>query len=110
MYGWSEEIVRTAVESVPEEILENEKVRGALEYLGSWIDQYSEYIEPNGDHYNDVVAEAERDGADAVMDWYRSMLADALHRQKMFGEVFDLQGFIDLQGTTTVAEVLEEAR
>jgi hypothetical protein len=110
MYGWSEEIVRTAVESVPEEILENEKVRGALEYLGSWIDQYSEYIEPHGDHYNNVVAEAELEGADAVMDWYRSMLADALHRQKMFGEVFDLEGFIDLQGTITVAEVLEEAR
>jgi hypothetical protein len=110
MYGWSDEIVRTAVESVPEEILENEKVRGALEYLGSWIDQYSDYIEPHGDYYNDIVAEAERDGAVAVVERYQSMLADALHRQKMFGEEFDLQGFIDRLSTITVVEVLEGAR
>jgi len=28
----------------------------------------------------------------------------------MFGEVFDLEGFIDLQNKITVTEVLEEAR
>ena len=106
MYGWSEEIVRTAVESVPEEILENEKVRGALEYLGSWIDQYSDYIEPHGDYYNDIVAEAKRDGAVAVVERYQSMLAEALHRQKMFGEDFDLEGFIDQLSKIPIEEVL----
>ena len=52
----------------------------------------------------------EHQGAYAVVERYQSMLADALHRQKMFGEVFDLQGFIDLQNKITVTEVLEEAR
>ena len=106
MYGWSEEIIQTAVESVPEEILENEKVRGALEYLGSWIDQYSDYIEPHGDYYNDIVAEAQRDGAVAVVEKYQDMLAEALHRKKMFGEDFDLEGFIDQLSKIPIKEVL----
>ena len=106
MYGWSEEIIQTAVESVPEEILENEKVRGALEYLGSWIDQYSDYIEPHGDYYNDIVAEAQRDGAVAVVEKYQDMLAEALHRKKMFGEDFDLEGFIDQLSKIPIEEVL----
>jgi len=106
MYGWSEEIIQTAVESVPEEILENEKVRGALEYLGSWIDQYSDYIEPHGDYYNDIVAEAQRDGAHAVVEKYQDMLAEALHRKKMFGEDFDLEGFIDQLSKIPIEEVL----
>ena len=106
MYGWSEEIIQTAVESVPEEILENEKVRGALEYLGSWIDQYSDYIEPHGDYYNDIVAEAQRDGAVAVVEKYQDMLAEALHRKKMFGEDFDLEGFIDQLSKIPIEQVL----
>jgi hypothetical protein len=94
MYGWAGEIVRTAVESVPEEILENEKVREALEYLGSWIDQYSDYIEPNGDEYNDIVADAERDGAEKVQSRVVEILQEAEYRQRMFGTTVELSDLI----------------
>jgi len=91
MYGWSEEIVRTAVESVPEEILENEKVVEALEYLASWIDQYSDYIEPHGDEYEEIVARSERDGAYKVIE----VLRDAQYRYTMFGTEVDLASIIE---------------
>jgi len=94
MYGWANKIVRTAVESVPEEILENESVKSALEYLGSWIDQYSDYIEPHGDHYNDLVYEAERDGAYEVRSKVVDILKDAQYRQNLFGTQIDLGAII----------------
>ena len=94
MYGWSEEIVRTAVESVPEEILENEQVKAALEYLGAWIDQYSDYIEPHGDDYNDLVAESEREGAEVERSRVVEILTEAEYRQRMFGTTVELSELI----------------
>jgi hypothetical protein len=40
------------------------------------------------------------------MEWYQSILADALHWQKMYGRVFDLEGFIDEHKKISIGEVL----
>ena len=105
--GVSSEYVRNAVESVPEEVLGMESVARAFEYLGKTIDAYEDdWIDPASDYYAETIHGAERDGAVAVVERYQSMLADALHRQKMFGEEFDLQGFIDQLSTIPIEEVL----
>ena len=105
--GVSSEYLRNAVESVPEEVLGTESVAGAFEYLGKVIDSYEDnWIDPSSEVFEEHLDSAKHDGAVAVVERYQSMLADALHRQKMFGEEFDLQGFIDRLGTIPIEEVL----
>ena len=97
-------------DDMPEDLLGNPDVQKLIDNTRAVLEHFEDWIDPNSERYGEELHEARVSGADAVMDWYQSMLADALHRQKMFGEVFDLEGFIDLQNKITVTEVLEEAR
>jgi hypothetical protein len=56
------------------------------------------------------VWEAQREGAVSVAERYRIMLEEALYRQDLFGEQFDLRAFVERLSTITLDEVLEEAR
>ena len=107
----SGDYVRTAVESVPEKVLGMESVARAFEYLGKVIDNYEDnYIDPDSEGYKEELSDMERKGAEAVVERYQSMLEEALYRQRLFGEQFDLGGFIQKLSTTTIHEVLDEAR
>jgi len=97
-------------DDMPEDLLGNPDVQRLIDNAHSALSHFGGWIDPDSEVFEEHLDSAKLDGGHAVMERYQSMLADALHRQKMFGEVFDLQGFIDLQGTITVAEVLEEAR
>ena len=107
MYKVSDEVLGVAVESVSKAVLEMPEVQGALEYLADVIQQYENvWVDPDSEYYAETIHQAQRDGAVAVVERYQSMLADALHRQKMFGEDFDLQGFIDQLSKIPIEEVL----
>lgn len=104
------EITRNAFEGVPEEILEHEAVQNAIQYVDSWVDEFDRWIDPNSDYYAESLYEAQREGAVAVAERYRLMLEEALYRQDLFGERFDLRAFVERLSTITLDEVLEEAR
>jgi hypothetical protein len=104
------EITRNAFEGVPEKILEHESVRNAIEYLDSWADEFDRWIDPDSEGYNELVWESERSGAEAVAERYRMMLDEALYRQDLFGEQFDLRAFVERLSTITLNEVLEDSR
>ena len=107
----SGDYVRTAVESVPEEVLESEPVAQAFEYLGKVIDNYEDnWIDPESDYYREELHEMEQQGAYAVAEYYRETLEEALYRQKMFGTQFDLERFIDGLSGVSVQEVLDASR
>jgi hypothetical protein len=107
----SGDYVRCAVESVPEEVLGMESVGQAFEYLGSVIDSYQDnWIDPDSDYYRESLWEVRRDGAMSVVERYQLMLSEALYRQDLFGEEFDLRAFIERLSTISLTEVLEEAR
>jgi hypothetical protein len=107
----SGEYIRCAVESVPEEVLGMESVGRAFDYLGSVIDSYEDnWIDPDSDYYAESLWEAQREGAVSVAERYRIMLEEALYRQDLFGEQFDLRAFVERLSTITLDEVLEEAR
>lgn len=105
------EITRNAFEGVPEEILEHEAVQNAIGYVDSWVEEFeNNWIDPDSDYYRESLVEAQRDGAVAVAERYRLMLEEALYRQDLFGEQFDLRAFVERLSTITLDEVLEEAR
>jgi hypothetical protein len=105
------EITSTAFEGVPEEILEHEAVQKAVEYVDGWIEEFqNNWIDPNSEYYDNELYEARRDGAVSVVERYQSMLAEALYRQDLFGEQFDLRAFIDRLSTMKLDEVLEGSR
>lgn len=107
----SGDYVRTAVESVPEEVLGVEPVVEAFEYLGKVIDDYEDnWIDPDSDYYRESLWEAEHQGAYAVAEYYRKSLEDALYRQKMFGTQFDLERFLEGLHNVSVQEVLDASR
>ena len=97
-------------DDMPEDLLGNPDVQRLIDNAYKVLEHFDGFIDPDSDYYREELSNMEHQGAYAVVERYQSMLADALHRQKMFGEVFDLQGFIDLQNKITVTEVLEEAR
>jgi len=105
----SSDYVRTAVESVPQEILESESVARAFEYLGKVIDNYEyEWIDPDSDAYREELSDMEHKGAVAVAEYFRKTLEDALYRQKMFGTQFDLEQFAE--SMHDVQEALDASR
>jgi hypothetical protein len=104
------EITSNAFQGVPEEILEHEAVQDAIQYVDSWIEEFDSYIDPNSEGYHELVWECKRDGAEAVVDRYQSLLSEALYRQDLFGEKFDLRAFVDRLSVMPLNEVLEEAR
>jgi hypothetical protein len=104
------EITRNAFEGVPEEIVQHEAVQNAIEYLDSWADEFDRWIDPNSEYYDMQLHEAQREGAVSVAERYRSMLEEALYRQDLFGEQFDLRAFVERLSTITLDEVLEDAR
>ena len=109
MYEASE-IIEEATKGVPEEILENEKVEEAMTYLFSTLERLTDWIDPDSEHYAQDIYESRHDGAVAVAERYRLMLEEALYRQDLFGEQFDLRAFVERLSTITLDEVLEEAR
>ena len=104
------EIINTATQEIPEEIMDNEKVQGALQYLFDTVATLTDWIDPDSDGYRESLWEAERDGASAVAEYYRKSHEDALYRQKMFGTQFDLERFVEGLHGVTIGEVLDEAR
>jgi len=104
------EIINTATQEIPEEIMDNEQVQGALQYLFDTVATLTDWIDPDSDGYRENLLDAEQQGAYAVAEYYRKSLGDALYRQKMFGTQFDLERFIDGLYAVTVDEVLEESR
>ena len=99
-----------AFSSVPEEILEHEAVQNAMGYVDSWFEEFeNNWIDPESDYYRESVWESKHEGAVAVAERYRMMLEEALYRQDLFGEQFDLRAFIQKLSTMTVNEVLEDA-
>ena len=100
-----------AFSDVPEEILEHEAVQNAIGYVDSWFEEFeNNWIDPDSDYYRESLWETRRDGAVAVAERYQSMLAEALYRQDLFGEQFDLRAFVERLGTIRLDEVLEDAR
>ncbi len=105
------EITMNAFDSVPDEILEHEAVQDAMRYVDCWVDEFqNNWIDPDSDYYRESLWEAQREGAVSVAERYRIMLDEALYRQDLFGEQFDLRAFIERLSTITLDEVLEEAR
>ena len=103
------EITRNAFDGVPEEIMAHEAVQSAVQYVDSWIEEFDKYIDPDSDGYREELWEARHDGAVSVAERYRTMLEEALYRQDLFGEQFDLRAFVERLSTITLNEVLEEA-
>jgi hypothetical protein len=100
-----------AFSALPEEILEHEAVQNAMGYVDSWFEEFeNNWIDPESDYYRESVWEAQREGAVSVAERYRIMLEEALYRQDLFGEQFDLRAFVERLSTITLDEVLEEAR
>lgn len=104
------EIIDTATREIPEEIMDNQEVQGALQYLFDTVAVLTDWIDPDSDAYREELSDMEQQGAFAVAEYYRKSLEDALYRQKMFGTQFDLERFLDGLHEVTVAEVLEESR
>ena len=100
------DIIDEATREVPEEIMDSEQVENAFQHLFNVLSTVTDWIDPDSEVFEEHLDSAKRDGAVAVVERYQSMLADALHRQKMFGEVFDLQGFIDQLSRIPIEEVL----
>lgn len=103
------EITMNAFDGVPEEIMAHEAVQSAVQYVDSWIEEFDSYIDPESDGYREELWEAKRDGAVAVVERYQSLLGEALYRQDLFGEQFDLRAFVERLSTIMLNEVLEEA-
>lgn len=100
-----------AFSGVPEKILEHEAVQNAMGYVDSWFEEFeNNWIDPESDYYRESLWEAQREGAVSVAERYRIMLEEALYRQDLFGEQFDLRAFVERLSTITLDEVLEEAR
>jgi len=105
------EITMNAFDSVPDEIMAHESVQQAMRYVDGWVYEFeNNWIDPNSDYYAESLWEAQREGAVSVAERYRIMLDEALYRQDLFGEQFDLRAFIERLSTITLDEVLEEAR
>lgn len=104
------DIINEATRDIPEAIMDNQEVQGALQYLFDTVATLTDWIDPDSDGYREDLYDAERRGAEAVVERYQSMLADAVYRQQLFGEQFDLERFVDTLSTTPIHEVLEEAR
>jgi len=104
------EIINTATQEIPEEIMDNEQVQGALQYLFDTVATLTDWIDPDSDGYREELSDMEYKGAVAVAEYYRTALEDALYRQRMFGTQFDLERFLDGLHHVSVQEVLDEAR
>jgi len=94
-YDIAYEIVNEATREVPEKILDNPELNKALGYLADVIAEYSDFINPNSEEMEMYEYQARREGAVETAEAFESALADALYRQKLFGEAFDLERFID---------------
>lgn len=103
------EITRNAFDGVPEDIMAHEAVQSAVQYVDSWVEEFDSYIDPDSDGYREELWECRHDGAVAVVERYQSLLADALYRQDLFGEQFDLRAFIQRLSAIPLNEVLEDS-
>ena len=93
-------------DDMPEDLLGNPDVQRLIDNAHAVLEHFEDWIDPNSERYGEELHEARVSGADAVMGWYQSILADALHWQKMHGRVFDLEGFIDEHKKISIGEVL----
>lgn len=100
------DILDEATREVPEEIMDNPKVENAMQYLFDTLSVMTDWIDPESDAYGLDLYEAKHEGAYAVAEKYQSMLADALYRQRLFCEQFDLQRFIDTVSAIDVQDVI----
>lgn len=104
---WND-IVQEATRNVPDSLWENEDFVQVVRYLDGWLDEMSSWVDVNSDAYREELWEVRRDGALSVVERYQSLLAEALYRQDLFGEEFDLRAFIDRLSSFSLDEVLEE--
>ena len=102
------EIINTATQEIPEEIMDNEQVQGALQYLFDTVATLTDWVDPDSDEYREELSDMEHQGAVAVAEYYRKALDDALYRQKMFGTQFDLEQFAE--SMHDVQEALDASR
>ena len=102
------EIIDTATREIPEEIMDNQEVQGALQYLFDTVSVLTDWIDPDSDAYREELSDMEHQGAYAVAEYYRKTLEDALYRQKMFGTQFDLEQFAE--SMHDVQEALDASR
>lgn len=102
------EIIDTATREIPEEIMDNQEVQGAFQYLFDTVSVLTDWIDPDSDAYREELSDMEHQGAYAVAEYYRKALEDALYRQKMFGTQFDLEQFAE--SMHDVQEALDASR
>ena len=102
------EIIDTATREIPEEIMDNQEVQGAFQYLFDTVSVLTDWIDPDSDAYREELSDMEHQGAYAVAEYYRKSLEDALYRQKMFGTQFDLEQFAE--SMHDVQEALDASR
>ena len=89
------EIIDEATRGIPEEILENEKVQEALQYLFDTVSSLTDWIDPQSDGYLQELHYAREDGIFNAREKMLDILEDALYRQKMFGSAVNLEELID---------------
>lgn len=97
-------------DDMPEDLLGNPDVQRLIDNAYKVLEQFDGFIDPDSDAYREELHDAEERGAVAVAEYYSTMLSEALYRQRLFGEQFDLEKFADKLETVEIGEVLSEAR
>ena len=72
------DILDEATKDVPEEIMDNEQVENAMQYLFDTLATLTDWIDPDSDGYREELSDMEHKGAVAVAEYYRKSLEDAL--------------------------------
>lgn len=95
MISYYNEFIDCAFGEVPENIRNNRKFQDGVEYLTKVLDDFDEnYIERDGEFYNELIYEAQEDGAVTLQEKLLGELKQAQYRRDLFGEEFDLDGFV----------------
>lgn len=97
-------------DDMPEDLLGNPDVQKLIDNAHKVLEHFDNFIDPDSDYYREELHNAEERGAIAVAEYYSTMLSEALYRQRLFGEQFDLEKFADKLETVQISEVLDEAR
>jgi hypothetical protein len=93
-------------DDMPEDLLGNPDVQRLLDNIYAVLQDFDRLVDPNSEGYQEELYIARRDGAVTVVERYQSMLDDALYRQRLFGEPFDLERFIDRLSKIEIEEVI----
>ena len=95
-------------DDMPLDLMGNPDVQRLLNNVYSALEHFDGFIDPNSEGYEEVLYINKRDGAVAVVEKYQSMLEDALYRQRLFGEQFNLEGFIETLSSIKIEEVIND--